>query len=136
MAEDGTRLECLVLTPKLSPPMTDCFDARTHLLVSQRGVRSGPQGDTPFVARMKDWRVVAGIQVPFATEMQVGPLSFAGTVTLAEFDVPIDPAQFAVPEVAAGEGHGAKGKAGKAAQPAPAKGGKSKAEPAGAPPAP
>lgn len=113
VAEDGTRLECLILTPKLSPPMTDCFDARTHLLISQRGVRSGPQGDTPFVARMKDWRPVAGIQVPFATEMQVGPLSFVGTVTLAEFDVPIDAAQFAVPDVRAGgeEKSGAKGKA-------------------------
>ena len=126
VAEDGTRLECLILTPKLSPPMTDCFDARTHLLVSQRGVRSGPQGDTPFVARMKDWRPVAGIQVPFATEMQVGPLSFVGTVTLAEFDVPVDAAQFAVPELGAGSADkaGAKGKA----KPArPGKRGKEKA---------
>ena len=137
VAEDGTRLECLILTPKLSPAITNCFDARTHLLVSQRGVRSGPQGDTPFVARMKDWRVVSGIQVPFATEMQVGPLSFAGTVTLAEFDVPMSPAQFAVPDVAAADGHVAKAKAGKAARPAPSKGSKDKAEaPAGAPPAP
>lgn len=116
VTDDGTRVECLILTPKLSPPMTDCFDARTHLLVSQRGVRSGPQGDTPFVARMKDWRPVAGIQVPYATEMQVGPLSFVGTVTLAEFDVPIDPSQFAVPDSAADKG-AAKGKA-KAARPA------------------
>lgn len=100
VADDGTRLECLILTPRLSPPMTDCFDARTHLLVSQRGVRSGPQGETPFVARMKDWRPVAGIQVPFATEMQVGPLSFVGTVTLAEFDVPVAATLFAVPDVA------------------------------------
>jgi hypothetical protein len=134
VADDGTRLECLVLTPKLSPPMTDCFDARTHLLVSQRGVRSGPQGDTPFVARMKDWRTVGGVQVPFGTEMQVGPLSFAGTVTLAEFDVPIDPALFAVPEVAAGNEKGGKGKPAKKARPAgPAKNGKEKAGEAPAP---
>jgi len=130
VTDDGTHVECLILTPKLSPPMTDCFDARTHLLVSQRGVRSGPQGDTPFVARMKDWRPVGGIQVPFATEMQVGPLSFVGTVTLAEFDVPVPAAQFAVPDVAAGgEDKGAaKGKA----KPArPGKRGKEKpAEPA------
>lgn len=118
VTDDGTHVECLILTPKLSPPMTDCFDARTHLLVSQRGVRSGPQGDTPFVARMKDWRPVAGIQVPFATEMQVGPLSFVGTVTLAEFDVPIDAAQFAVPDSGAGGPEkNAKGKA-KPARPA------------------
>jgi len=132
VADDGTRLECLILTPKLSPPMTDCFDMRTHLLVSQRGVRSGPQGDTPFVARMKDWRPVAGIQVPFATEMQVGPLSFVGTVTLAEFDVPIAAAQFAVPDLGAGSDDkaGAKGKS-KAAR--PAKRGKEKPADATAP---
>jgi len=125
VTDDGTRVECLILTPKLSPPITDCFDARTHLLVSQRGVRSGPQGDTPFVARMKDWRPVAGIQVPFATEMQVGPLSFVGTVTLVEFDVPVTAIQFAVPDVGAGseDKGGAKGKA----RPArPAKRGKEK----------
>jgi len=137
VAEDGTPLECLILTPKLSQPMTNCFDARTHLLVSQRGVRSGPQGDTPFVARLKDWRVVSGIQVPFATEMQVGPLSFAGTLTLAEFDVPIDASVFAVPDLGASEARGTKGKAGKAARPAAAKGSKAKVEaPAGSPPAP
>jgi hypothetical protein len=69
---------------------------------------------------------VAGIQVPFATEMQVGPLSFVGTVTLAEFDVPVDAAQFAVPELGAGSADkaGAKGKA----KPArPGKRGKEKA---------
>ena len=130
VADDGTHLECLILTPKLSPAMTNCFDARTHLLVSQRGVRSGPQGDTPFLARMKDWRPVAGVQVPFATEMQVGPLSFVGTITLAEFDVPIDATQFAVPDVgaAADDKSGAKAR-GKTAR--PAKHGKEK--PAGTP---
>src|SRR6187549_2911178 len=49
---EGTRLECLVLTAKVGPPLTDCFDAKTHLLATQRGVRSGPQGETPFAARL------------------------------------------------------------------------------------
>jgi len=77
-------------------------------------------------------RPVAGIQVPFATEMQVGPLSFVGTVTLAEFDVPIAAAQFAVPDLGAGSDDkaGAKGKS-KAAR--PAKRGKEKPADATAP---
>ena len=104
VGDDGARLECLVMTPKLGPEMTECFDAGTHLLVSQRGVRSGPQGDTPFVARMKDWRRVADMKVPFVTEMQVGPLAFVGTVTSAELDVPVEAALFALPDTASGNG--------------------------------
>jgi hypothetical protein len=104
VGDDGARLECLVMTPKLGPEMTECFDAGTHLLVSQRGVRSGPQGDTPFVARMKDWRRVADLRVPFVTEMQVGPLAFVGTVTSAELDVPVEAALFAVPDTSGGHG--------------------------------
>lgn len=106
---DGAGVECLVLTPKLGPEMTDCFDSHTHLLVSQRGVRSGPQGDTPFVARMKDWRRVADLYVPFVTEMQVGPLSFVGNVTAAELDVPVEASLFAVPDAPAPAGGDAAG---------------------------
>lgn len=111
VAADGTPVECLVLTPKLSPPMTDCFDARTHLMVRQRGVRPGPQGDTPFVSRVKDWRKVSGIELPFVTEMQVGPLAFVGTVTEAALDVPVNAAMFEAPAAATGESPGgARGK--------------------------
>ncbi|HEY4185031.1 MAG TPA: hypothetical protein VGP07_08180 [Polyangia bacterium] len=116
VAEDGTRVECLTLTPKLSPATTDCYDTRTHLLTSQRGVRSGPQGDTPFVARMKDWRSVAGTKVAFVTEMQVGPLSFVGTVTTAEMDVPVEASLFAVPEPAAAKEKAASGSGNKKAR--------------------
>jgi hypothetical protein len=114
VAADGTRLECLVLTAKVGPPMTDCFDAKTHLLATQRGVRSGPQGETPFAARLTDWRAVGDIKMAFRTEMQVGPLSFVGTVTSAELDVPIDASVFAVPAPPAPSTDGAGGGSGKA----------------------
>jgi hypothetical protein len=102
-------LECLVLTPKAGAPMTECFDPRTHLMVRQRGSRSSPQGSTPFVARMRDWRAVGDIKMPFVTEMQVGPLSFMGTITSAELDVPVDPSLFAVPELSVTGSGGAGG---------------------------
>jgi hypothetical protein len=99
IADDGARLECLILTPKTGAAMTECFDAKTHLMVLQRGVRSGPQGDMPFTARLSDWRQVVDVKQAFATEMQVGPLAFSGRVTLVELDVPIDAKLFAVPSV-------------------------------------
>ena len=132
VAADGAHLECLVLTPKVGPSMTDCFDAKTHLLATQRGVRSGPQGDTPFTARMNDWRPLGDIKMAYRTEMQVGPLSFVGTVTSAELDVPVDASLFAVPAPPASSGDGAGGAPGKGDAPGKAKGAKA-AKPSRAP---
>jgi hypothetical protein len=147
---DAPYFECLVLTPKAAPAMTECFDPRTHLLVRQRGVRSSPQGNTPFLAHMRDWRAVADLKMPFVTEMQVGPLSFVGTITSAELDVPVEPSLFAVPEAATPPGTaGAGGRGGtgttrsgaskKGAHPpgsatrsAPSPGGRDRGTPAGA----
>jgi hypothetical protein len=108
---DGVPLECLVLTPKLGSPITECFDVTTHLLAIQRGTRSGPQGDIPFEARVSDWRAVDDLKVPYLTEMSAGPLTFAGRVTAVELDVPIDPAKFAVPSPAGKAKGKEKGKA-------------------------
>ncbi|MES1172133.1 MAG: hypothetical protein ABUL77_02760 [Bacteroidota bacterium] len=95
---NGARVECLILTPKTGTALTECFDAKTHLMVSQRGVRSGPQGDMPFTARLSDWRLVGDVKMAHATEMQVGPLAFTGRVLSVEVDVPIDDTMFAVPK--------------------------------------
>ncbi len=101
---DTGYLECLLLTPKLAPAMTNCFDPKTHLLAMQKGVRAGPQGDMPFTARLSDWRKVDDIKMAYATEMQVGPLSFTGRVTSVEMDVPVDAHVFEVPRVAGSQG--------------------------------
>ena len=56
--------------------------------------------------------------MPFVTDMQVGPLSFVGTITSAELDVPVDPSLFAVPDVArAGGGRGGRAGTGTGAVP-------------------
>jgi hypothetical protein len=94
---DGTLLECLTLTPKLGPPLINCFDAQTHLMTLQKGVRSGPQGDMPFTARLSDWRAVGDVKMAYATDMQVGPLAFIGRVTSVEVDGPTPASLFAMP---------------------------------------
>ena len=115
-SDDGALLECLILTPKSGSATTDCYDPVTHLLAVQRGVRSGPQGDMPFVAKLKDWRKVTDLKVAFMTDMQVGPLAFVGRTTSVELDVPIDAAMFAVPRapMGASTADGAGGAPGKA----------------------
>ena len=104
--------ECLVLTPSDAPPMTNCYDGKTHLQVSQKGTRSTPQGDTPFSSTLKDWREVGGLKMAFAVDTQAGPITFTARMTEVKFDVPIDEKMFDPP---GGAGEAAdKGAAGKA----------------------
>jgi hypothetical protein len=98
--EEGGYLECLTLTPKVGPGMTNCFDPKTHLMVAQKGVRAGPQGDMPFAARLSDWRKVGDVKMAYATDMQVGPLAFSGRVMSVEIDLPVEAGLFEVPHPA------------------------------------
>jgi hypothetical protein len=93
----GAPLECLVLTPKLGPPVTNCYDAATHLQVSQKGSHATPQGDTPFTSIMGDWREVGGVKMAFAVETQAGPITFTGNITGVTFDEPMDDKMFEPP---------------------------------------
>ena len=89
--------ECLVLTPSEGPPVTNCYDAKTHLQVSQKGTRSTPQGDTPFSSTLKDWREVGGLKMPFSVDTQAGPITFTARMTDVKFDEPMDDKMFEPP---------------------------------------
>jgi hypothetical protein len=103
--------ECLVLTPSEAPVVTNCYDAKTHLQVSQKGTRSTPQGDTPFSSTLKDWREVGGLKMPFSVDTQAGPITFTARMTDVKFDEPMDDKMFEPP--GGGDAAGAKGEAGK-----------------------
>jgi hypothetical protein len=90
-------LECLLFTPHEAPPVTDCYDAKTHLQVSQKGTEPTPQGDTPFTSTLKDWRDVGGLKMPYAVETQAGPITFTARLTDVKFDVPMDEKMFDPP---------------------------------------
>ena len=95
---DGAPLECVVATPKLGAPLRSCYDAKTHLQVSQSGVRAGPQGDMPFRAIIRDWRDVGGVKIPFESNTQLGPITTVDRVTAVTFDEPIDDKMFDPPK--------------------------------------
>ena len=57
---DGTALECVVATPRVGAPVKSCYDPRTHLQVSQSGIKISPQGQIPFRATVSDWRSWVG----------------------------------------------------------------------------
>jgi zinc protease len=95
---DGAALECVVATPKLGSPLRSCYDAKTHLQVSQSGVRASPQGDMPFRATIRAWREVGGVKIPFESNTQLGPITTADRVTSVAFDEPMDDKMFDPPK--------------------------------------
>jgi hypothetical protein len=117
----GPGLECLLLTPHEAPPVTNCYDAKTHLQVSQKGTRSTPQGDTPFSSTLKDWREVGGIKMPFSVDTQAGPITFTARLSDVKFDQPMSEKMFEPPAATGGEAA--------AAAPAPKSKSKSKSKP-------
>ncbi|HVR64873.1 MAG TPA: hypothetical protein VMU50_23405, partial [Polyangia bacterium] len=98
---DGKPLECVLLTPRVAPPTTHCFDPASHLQVSEKGIRPTPQGDTPFSSKVGDWRRVGGLLLPFSLETQAGPITFTAQVQSVVFDEPLDEKQFEPPQPAA-----------------------------------
>ena len=95
---DGAPLECVVATPKLGSPLRSCYDAKTHLQVSQSGVRASPQGDMPFRATIRAWREVGGVKIPFESNTQLGPITTADKITSVTFDEPMDDKMFDPPK--------------------------------------
>jgi hypothetical protein len=89
--------ECLTLTPRLGPAIRNCYDAGTHLQVSQEGTRTTAQGDVPFQSKISDWRLVGGIKIPYVTETQAGPVTIVTTVTDVAFDEPMSNKMFRPP---------------------------------------
>jgi hypothetical protein len=95
---DGKVLECVVLTPKVAPTSTRCFDRVSHLQVTEKGVRPTPQGDTPFTSTVSDWRTVGGLKMAYALETQAGPITFSARVQSVVFDQVMDDQQFEPPQ--------------------------------------
>jgi len=100
LGPNGTALECVVATPKIGAPLRSCYDPRTHLQVSQSGVRTSGQGDMPFRAVVKEWREVSGVKIPFESNTQMGPITTVDRVTAVTFDEPMDDKMFDPPKPA------------------------------------
>lgn len=94
---DGTTLECVVATPRIGQPTRSCYDPRTHLQVSQSGVKISPQGTIPFRGTVGDWRVVGGVKIPFESNIHLGPITLVYRIKSVTFDEPIDDKVFDPP---------------------------------------
>jgi len=90
----------LRITRKSGAVKTMWLDAATYLEVREESERTVQGKPVVWVTTLSDYRDVGGRKVPFVTESR--PKEGAGSqkITLAtvEFDVPIDPALFRMPE--------------------------------------
>lgn len=89
--------ECLIMTPHVGAPVRACYDSRTHLQISQEGIRATAQGEVPFHSTVSDWRSVGGIKIPYASQTQAGPMTILTTVSQVAFDEPLDDKMFEPP---------------------------------------
>jgi hypothetical protein len=107
---DGAPLECLILTPREGSAMTNCYDAKTHLQVTQKGTHTTPQGESPFTTTLKDYRDVGGVKIAYGMDTKEGPFTFTMRVTEVKLDVPLDDKTFEMPRTDAASAKGGQGK--------------------------
>jgi len=90
----------LRITRKSGAVKTMWLDATTYLEMREESVRSVEGKPVVWVTTLSDYRDVGGRKVPFVTESrpQEGGGSQKISLTSVEFDVPIDPALFRMPD--------------------------------------
>jgi hypothetical protein len=97
VADSPAGLECLTMTPRKGPAIRNCYDAGTHLQVTQEGTRTTAQGDIPFQLKVSDWRSVGGVKIPYVSQTQAGPVTLVTTITEITFDEPMNNKMFQPP---------------------------------------
>jgi hypothetical protein len=100
-APDADGHPCVELVPRGAPAVVRCFDATTHLPVTETGVQSSPQGQTPYVRKFRDWRPIDGASaalIPWTTELSAGPMTIELVVRAVTPNAPIADAAFAPPK--------------------------------------
>ena len=95
---NGAALECIEFGKAEGQAVTLCFDATTHLRVLEKGMKSSPGGDMPYVSRYSDWRKVDGVWVWHQEELVVGPITMKAKIISLRFDAPIPPKVFQLPK--------------------------------------
>ncbi|MFG0276134.1 MAG: hypothetical protein ACF8QF_13865 [Phycisphaerales bacterium] len=95
---DGVQCHVVSLTPATGgKPIKRWYDAESFILRQQQFTISSPMGEVTAVAKMTDYREVAGVQMAFKTVN-----SFAGIQQVLEFtsiepNIEIDESTFALP---------------------------------------
>ena len=89
----GRAERSLELTGKSGSPIVLSIDAESFR-VTKQSFAAGPGGQALVEESFSDYRAVDGVQMPFAAERRVGPLSIRRRVSEIRINRPIDPSLF------------------------------------------
>jgi outer membrane lipoprotein-sorting protein len=108
---EGTATHRLRIDTKQDIVMDFWFDAESFLLLKQNTKMKIDQGEFETQNYPSDYRQQGGLTLPFSVETRQGDQVMTQiTVETLEFDVPVDPAMFAMPAPAAAPAAGEAGK--------------------------
>jgi len=93
---EGRPQRVLEFTGSDQNPIILNVDAETFK-VTKESFAAGTGGQALVDEMYSDYRVVSGVQMPFAAERRVGPLTIKRKVSDIQINPPIDPSQFARP---------------------------------------
>jgi zinc protease len=92
-SQQGTTERVLEVTGLDGNPVVLSIDGETHR-VTKESFAAGGRGQALVEERFSDYRSVDGVQMPFAAERRVGPLSIRRRVIDIRINPPIDPSLF------------------------------------------
>ncbi|MEM1330825.1 MAG: outer membrane lipoprotein-sorting protein [Planctomycetota bacterium] len=98
---DGEQVYVVTLTPEGedATPQTRYYSIESGLLVRMDAVQSSQMGEMQVVTRMRDYREVDGLKVPFETEIEIAAMGMKQIVKFdsVEHGVEVDDSIFAPP---------------------------------------
>ncbi len=94
---DGKKVYDVELAAKSGTKVTLSFDATSGLQVAHAFSQASPLGDTPVSVKLEDYREVDGFKLPYQQVMDISIAKATQTLTVVEFNVPVDGTKFAMP---------------------------------------
>lgn len=94
---DGKKIYDVELVAKSGTKVTLSFDAASGLQVAHAFSQASPLGDTPVQVKLEDYREVDGFKLPYQQVMDISIAKATQTLSVVEFNVPVDTTKFAMP---------------------------------------
>lgn len=94
----------LKFIPKQGDPVVQYFDVTTFLVLRADAVEKSAQGTFAVQSYLSDYRVVAGLKMPFKTVMKTPVGEMVVKLSKVQTNKPVDDAQFACPPETTGPG--------------------------------
>jgi len=94
---DGRDCVVVVLTPKEGHPLTNYYDAETHLLVKGKAKTESPMGVQSAETWVSEYKEAGGVKMPHKMKIKSGPMTMEMVIDKVTWDAPIKDEVFRMP---------------------------------------